>query len=48
MWREDGAGESGRVEGDAGASFGGYVARSEMERGIWGSGSGCTVFGPVK
>src|SRR5258706_3726497 len=48
MRKEDGAGEGGRVEGDAGASFGGCVARSKKERGIRHSGIGRTVVGPVK
>jgi len=48
MRRGDGAGEDGPVEGDVGASFGGCIARSEKGRGKWHSGSGSTMFGPVK
>ena len=48
MPREDSAGEGGRVEGNAGAPFGGCVAQPKKERGIWDSGIARTVFGPVK
>ena len=46
--KEDGTGEGGRVEGDAGASSGGSVAQSNKGRGIWDSGSACMVFGYVQ
>ena len=45
MRREDGTGEGGRVEGDAGASFGGSIAQSKKRKGIWHSGSARSVFG---
>src|SRR5258706_3637616 len=48
MWREDGAVEGGRFEGNAGDSFGSCVARSEKRRCIWRIGNVRTVFGPVK
>ena len=48
MRREDGSGEGGRVEGDAGTSFGGSAAQCKKGRGRWDSGSARTVFEPVK
>ena len=33
MQREDGTGEGGRVEADAGASFGGTIAQSKKGKG---------------
>ena len=48
MPREDSAGEGGRVKGDAGASFGGRVARPKKKRGVWDRGIARTVLGPVK
>ena len=41
-------GDGGRVEGDAGPSFGGCVTRLKKEGSIWDSGIARTVFGPVK
>ena len=38
MRREDGTGEVGRADDDAGASFGGNVTQSKKGRGIWNSG----------
>ena len=38
----------GRVEGDAGTSFGSFVTRSKKEGGIWDSGIARAVFGPSK
>jgi hypothetical protein len=40
MWREDGTGEGGRVEGDAGASFGGSAAQLGRE-GAYGTAGVC-------
>ena len=48
MRREESTDERGRVEGDAGASFDGRVARSKEKKSAWYSGSWHTVFGPVK
>ena len=48
MRKEDGTGEGGRVEGNAGASFGGSVAQSKKGRGVWDSEGARMVFGYVQ